>query len=103
MMPHDFEDELRAALHREDPPPGFAGRVLARAAAPRRASWLRPFALALAAALLLASAGLGYRDYQGRRAKQQVLLAMRITGFQWHKAQVKVREAMRIRNDGDTQ
>ena len=88
-----FEDELKSALKRQEPSPDFAERVLARvAAAPvRRASqpWIRWMA-AVAAALLLAAGGLEYRHYRGERARDQVLLAVRIAGSKLNRAQKKV-------------
>jgi hypothetical protein len=47
----------------------------------------------MAAALLLTAGGLEYRNYQGERAKSQVLLAMRIAGGKLNKAQRKVQMA----------
>lgn len=82
-MKDDFELHLRAALQRKDPPPGFAQRTVARAAAqptPRRAmrTWV---ALALAATLLVAFAGVHrVRERQrAEEAKQQLMLALKIT------------------------
>lgn len=90
-----FDDELRGALRRVDPPPGFSERVLARVAEERarpdwRDRWRRVFSparlrLATAGALaLVIVAGLGYerfseRHARGEEAKQQVLLALQIT------------------------
>jgi uncharacterized protein HemX len=89
----NLEDELRSALRRQEPSPDFTERVLARvAAAPvRRASrpWVR-WVAAIAAALLLAAGGFEYRQYQGERAKGQVLLAVRIAGGKLNKAHRKV-------------
>jgi len=88
-----LEDELRSALRRREPSPDFAERVLARvSAAPvRRAQhpWV-PWLAAIAAALLLTVGSLDYRHYRGERAKDQVLLAMRIAGSKLNKAQKKV-------------
>jgi hypothetical protein len=88
-----FEDELRSALRRQEPSPDFAERVLARvSAAPvRRAPqpWV-PWLAAIAAALLLTAGSLEYRHYRGERAKDQVLLAVRIAGSKLNKAQKKV-------------
>jgi hypothetical protein len=96
-----LEDELRSALRRHEPSPDFTERVLARvSAAPvRRAPrlWVRGVA-AIAAALLLAAGGLEYREYRGERAKDQVLLAVRIAGSKLHKAQRKVQMANRRSN-----
>jgi|HubBroStandDraft_1064217.scaffolds.fasta_scaffold03437_5 hypothetical protein len=91
-----FEDELRSALRRREPPQDFTERVLARvAAAPVRSAtrmsqpWVR-WVAAIAAALLLAVGSLEYRHYQGERAKSQILLAVRIAGGKLNKAQKKV-------------
>jgi len=94
-----FDDELRGALRRVEPPPGFAERVLARVAAERaRPGWrahLRrvfgpaPLRLAAVAALaLVIVAGVGYeRHARGEEAKRQVLLALRITARQLQAAE----------------
>jgi hypothetical protein len=84
----NLETELRHALERESPPPGFSARVLARiqaeeaapARSPRR--WIR----AVAASLTLTVLAGGWAAWQvherreGERAREQVLLAMRIAG-----------------------
>ena len=90
-----FEDELRQALRREEPPAGFTERVLARAGSqPRRsgvweslARWFRiprvRFA-AVVASLLLVVVIQEYRVRQaraeGEQAKAQLMLALQITG-----------------------
>ena len=92
-----FEDELRSALRRKEPSPDFADRVLARVPTglprrplgPARRPWAAGVA-ALAASVLLASGAVGYRYYQGERAKSQVLLAVRIAAAKLNKAQKKV-------------
>jgi hypothetical protein len=105
-----FEDELRMALRREEPPEGFAERVMARiqsrdsvraASGPWggllaafRAPRLR-WATACAAAVLLAG-GMEYRSQkleraEGERASRQVMLALRITGSKLRLAQSLVR------------
>lgn len=103
---HFSEDDLREALKRKDPGPGFTQRVMARVNQgetnpvvfrSRGPSWLtriwgwRPvLAGALAAVLLVAVAWIGYARYQqveqqreeartARLAEQQVKLALRIT------------------------
>lgn len=94
---NSFDDELRAALRRREPPADFTERVLARvAAAPARQEtrkaapvWVRCVA-ALAASVLLAAGAFEYRQYQGERAKSQVLLAVRIAGSKLNKAQHKI-------------
>jgi hypothetical protein len=89
-----LEDELRSALRRREPSPDFTERVLARvSAAPvRRAPqpWVRWVAAMAATLVLLAAGGLEYRHYRGERAKEQVLLAVRIAGSKLNKAQKKV-------------
>ena len=75
----EFEDELRSALERKHPPAGFAQRVMARRGPKRRrpARWL---AGAIAAGLTLSVGGFEYRQYEGRKAKRELLLALEITG-----------------------
>ena len=98
-----YEDDLREALKRKDPGPGFTQRVMARvnqeettnaATSPRSApgwwmrmwSWRPVLAGALAAVLLVAVAWVGYTRYQREQelsqakfAEQQVKVALRIT------------------------
>jgi hypothetical protein len=117
-----FDDELRLALRREEPSPDFTNRVMARVAKlpkqekPReKTDWLRKlleffqpprmkWAMAGAMAVLLVIAGFGvhYRREnerrrlaeiaEGERAKEQVMLAMRIASAKLNAAQKKVRE-----------
>lgn len=116
-----FEDELRAALRSEPPAPDFAARVLERIAQlpaaeksrekihwrRRIAEFFQPpqmkWALAGAMALLLVGVMIGgyrYRQQQrrqaeiaeGERAKEQVMLAMRIASHKLNVAQRKVNE-----------
>ncbi|MGA3238481.1 MAG: hypothetical protein ABSG03_19475 [Bryobacteraceae bacterium] len=72
-----LDDELKRAFERQEPPPDFAARTIARARR-GRALALPRWAAAAAAALVIAGAGYGYRWRQGEAAKQQVLLAFRI-------------------------
>jgi hypothetical protein len=89
-----FEQELRAGLRPRSAPAGFADRVLARVEdSPRRDTPRRPIWSisnpvvrgAIAATLLLAIGIGGYFEHQrerriaGEHARQQVLLALRIT------------------------
>ena len=86
----EFEDELRSVLRRQEPPAGFADRVMARArpkGAPRRTSWV---AAAIAAGLLLSLSGYGYRQYEGRKARRELLLALEIAGSKLSIAQEKI-------------
>ncbi len=98
-----LEAAVRAALARKNPPLGFALRVEARIAEERKpeirrasqwagwrwSGWRLESQFALAAALLLAIVlPLGWRLHhqaevaRGEAAKQQVMLALRITGMQ---------------------
>jgi hypothetical protein len=93
----DLERELRNTLRRKDPPPGFADRVMARLepqsirkGPPRWTPW------AVAAALLLSTGGgVVYRQRQeqarGEQAKEQLLLALQVTGAQLDHVRARVR------------
>jgi len=137
-----FDDELKLALRREEPSPGFTDRVMARIQAMEQLpvvneqekqrgknrgrdgetegliGWWRKIAVALrppqlrwamtaamAAVLIAATFGaVRYREHQrqlaeiaaqeeGQRAKEQVMLAMRIASAKLNAAQRKVKEA----------
>jgi hypothetical protein len=104
-----LEEELRQALRREEPPGGFAERVLARAAARsarrgRWTSWLHlPWPAQLrwvaAAAAMLVMTFSGFEYYQqrqarvrGEQAKEQVMLALRIAAGELQFTRQKVRQ-----------
>jgi hypothetical protein len=109
-----LEDELKRALQRVEPPAGFAERVLLRAARAedekpmRSRGWLGLFGLGLAGAgglrwaaacalcIVLATSGVLYeRDMQRRRgeeAKDQLMLALRITGSKLQIAEQSLKE-----------
>jgi hypothetical protein len=96
-FPNDdrFDEQLRRELCPRPAPPGLADRIVssAHAAAPLRLVptragrlWHQPLLRwAIAACLLVCSAAGGYFEHQreeriaGERARQQVLLALRIT------------------------
>ena len=91
---NEFEHDLRSALRREQPPAGFTDRVLARTGvktAPRT-GWM---AAAIAACLLLSIGGFEYRQYQGRRAKNELLLALEIAGSKLNLAGQKISDLSR--------
>ncbi len=118
------EAALRTAMKHEQPPSGFAERVEARiqaqlaakanpAAAAHEAGWrvhistARP-RLAAAAALLLAIViPLGLRLHhqaevaKGEAAKQQVLMALRITGSQLRAIQERTQSIHTVSSEGD--
>jgi len=82
-----LEQQLREALRRQDPPEGFAERVLQRAQAAPPLRRRPPFLLAAAASILglLVPLGLGYhlhevhRRAEIARAQAQMLLALQVT------------------------
>jgi anti-sigma factor RsiW len=98
----NLENELKRALHRESPAPGFAERVLARIEADqvrgsmprRRPVWWR----AAAASVTLVAVIGGWtahelaqrRAAEGERAREQVLLALRIASEKVSYAQQEV-------------
>ncbi len=91
---NQVERDLRESLRRREPPPGFAGRVLARtrkAEAPRT-SWVW---LAAAALVLLMIGGVGFvqeqrRQAEGEKAKQQLMAGLRITGLKLTEVQSRL-------------
>jgi hypothetical protein len=96
----NLEHDLRTALRRESPAPGFAGRVMARlerddARQYRKPVWWRAAAASVALALLLGGYGTHkYVEHQrGERAREQVLEAMRIAG---EKVRIAQKEVHRI-------
>ena len=87
-----LEQQLRQAMGRIDPPVGFAARVIGKAS-PRR---VLPRWLAAAAALVVIASGAEvWRYYQGVQAKEQVMLAMRVTAEQLNQIQARVKGANR--------
>jgi hypothetical protein len=99
-----LENELHNAMRREEPPEGFADRVLARVSERKHVSrmlfLMRPsfrWALAGALCLLLVVAGVEYRQdkqeqARGEAAKAQLMLALRITAGKLQLAQEKVQQ-----------
>jgi hypothetical protein len=89
-----LEESLKCALARKDAPPGFAGRVAARATGRRTARSAAPRWLAAAAAIVsvVVGSGVAYRRHQGEVAKDQVMQAMKITAVKLHRIQVHVQE-----------
>ena len=81
---NQLERDLREALRRREPPQGLEERILARAqrSEVRSPSWTW---LAVAAMLVLMVGGFGIvqeqrRRAEGERAKEQLMVAFRITG-----------------------
>ncbi len=105
---NDLEKQLRSALRRCDPPAGFADRVMAQIhhdadREPHRTRASRNCRLKLRWAAIPALAavlvfGLWFRGHEQRQqekealaAKQQVMLALRITGSKLRMAKAKVK------------
>ena len=88
-----LEQELKGALGRKDPSGDFASRVMRRAECPAVVVHQFPRWLAAAAAVIvLAGAGLGYREYRGQMAKEQVMKAFAIASMKVNRIQSQVRE-----------
>ncbi len=97
-----FEDELRKAMARREPPAGFTARVLAKSGDRdgKEKSWVsRILGWRLApvlAMILFLSAGITYqrheRQVRGQRAKQELLIALRIAGSKLHDVQIHVQQ-----------
>jgi hypothetical protein len=97
-----LEEELQNSLRREEPPEGFAERILAAAVERKPSAWQRLFAwpglrwaLAGAMCLMLAVIGIEYKQAlneqaRGEAAKEQLMLALRITADKLQLAQEKV-------------
>ena len=101
-----LEDDLRQALSRQEPPDGFAERVLARVQAEqsrpgvwdRLSGWFRMPALRLATVVALCmvlAIGIGFEQQrrtreQGEAAKQKLMLALRITSSKLQTARTAV-------------
>ena len=89
----NLEDELRAALRKEEPSLGFAERVAARARAPRRTSPLNlrfAWAMALAAMLaILIGVTAEVRQKKAERAGREAVIALRIAAEKLNETRAK--------------
>lgn len=92
----NLDDDLKRALRRQAPPPGFAERVMqniGNAEEAKRPTWWRTAAASFTLAAMLG----GYATHRvvehrrGERAREQVLTAMRIAGEKVRYAQQEVR------------
>lgn len=97
-----FDNDLRRLLGRREPPRGFAERVLARARdldRPRQPAFDWRWAAAAAAVVMLTAGSYLYQDHrrrvEGEWAKEQALLALRVTGSKLRSAQQQVLELQR--------
>jgi uncharacterized protein HemX len=91
---NDFEDELRSVLRRKDPPTDFPDQVVTRLK-PRARRTQGLIAAAVAACLVLSAGGFEYHQYQGRKARQELVLALEIASSKLSIAQEKVLELNR--------
>jgi hypothetical protein len=100
----NFEDEIRAALRRESPPPEFAARVVALAAQQRSVrvmpGWRSPATWALAAGIAVAALiPVGVVEHQNRerqrglQARAELYTALRITRTKLQQTKERVRRA----------
>ncbi|HLW79094.1 MAG TPA: hypothetical protein VKU44_05780 [Terriglobia bacterium] len=103
-----LDDELKRALRREEPAPGFARRVIERAGADsetdRRGRWRRwlrlpqlRWATVAVACLLVTAGGVEYRRYErsraeGERAREAVMLALQIASSKLNGALSQVKQ-----------
>jgi len=78
----NLDEELKAALRREDPSPGFAQRVVARTRSKPTPRWAMPrliWASAIAAMVVAGFAGISeYRQKKAERAGHEAVLALQI-------------------------
>ncbi|HKT23929.1 MAG TPA: hypothetical protein VJR04_04970 [Terriglobales bacterium] len=115
---NDLEKQLRSAMRRCDPPAGFADRVMAQTHQEAGRESLRKIDFwnlgpklrwaAIPALAVLLVFGFWFRTYELRQqekealaAKQQVMLALRITGskLRMAKAKVKAVEGERLKTE----
>jgi hypothetical protein len=90
-----FERELKESLKRREPPPGFAERILAHTFATEKPGFTGWQRLAVAALVLLMVGGVALvreqrRQAESERSKQQLMVALRITGSKLRSVQEKL-------------
>jgi len=90
-----FERELSESLKRREPPEGFAERILAHTFATEKPGFSGWRWLAVAALVLVMVGGASVvreqrRRAESERAKQQLMVALRITGSKLRSAQEKL-------------
>jgi hypothetical protein len=101
---NEFEDRLREALQRREPPSGFAERVIARVPPRRAPVWTRWRSLAAIAAVLLVmfSALLFERYRQVERAERaeaanrQLMFALRLAVEKIERVQHRVQNSSAV-------
>ena len=104
----NLDNELRAALRRQAPPPDFAAKVLAKTSAalpfpkPPKSRLQRPVTLAIAAAVMamavIPAVVVEYQrreDAKGMKAKQDLMIALAITKNQLQQTKEMIRRTTR--------
>lgn len=89
-----FENDLRGALRRQSPPPGFANRVLQRIERDERRTrpvWWRAAAASVTLAAVLGGYAVVRHQREGERAREELLRAMSIASEKVRYAQNEVR------------
>jgi hypothetical protein len=84
-----LEQELKRALARKDPAPGFAAGVLAARRKPLPA---RRWLAAAASVVVIAGGGAAYRRHQGIQAKEQIMMAVRLAADKLNRVQSRLME-----------
>ena len=90
-----LEEELKQALVRKEPDPGFEERVRERRLVVRMPRPVQRW-IGIAAAIVIAiGAGEAYRYQRGQEAKEQVMLAMKIAGGKLNRVQMQIQRGDR--------
>ena len=95
---NDFEDRLREALQRREPPAGFVERVIAQVPSRRAHLWTRWRPMAAIAAVLLVAFSAGLFEYrrqveranQAEAANRQLMYALRLMARKIERVQNRV-------------
>jgi hypothetical protein len=101
----NLENNLRHALRRESPAPGFSSRVLDRIATERPVRRTFAWGRAVAAGIMFVALGGGWVAHHemerraGERARDEALMALRIASSKIHQAQDEVRSITARQND----
>jgi hypothetical protein len=99
---NQLERDLREALRRRDAPAGFAEKVIRSAEASAAQKPWRAWLSMAAAALLMVGAVLGtnhlYRQTEGVRAKQELMVGLRITGTKLRDVQERLNTTLQPRS-----
>ena len=105
---NELEQRLRNALRQRNAPPGFAERVMSHTGEASRSSAVRGRAWVAAAAIAFIVASGAFLDSEinrrarGERAKQEVLMALRVTGSALNSVSDQLRELRSRRTGSDS-